>query len=256
MGLTTLFETSDSQSDFKEIPLYQKLEFSSLVCSLILVLIWGGLTFVSPSYSYIPFSDSLSSFPYKDSSFYELLYFGIGCLPTVWVIFFIFSLMQSNCIFYQRYFKRFSMFRSIWAHLMAVAVSNIVVIVMGNYLGRARPDFYARCDTNTNPYQCNVLSKRDLDDELRSFPSFYSATGMSSFLFLSSFLLKIIKNKETIISCICLIPLLLACLVGCKSIKNHKNHTDDVVGGLILGALTEIFIWKGSVKKIFVKENK
>lgn len=255
MKYTSFDEISNVQISNKEVSLFQKLEFSSLVCSFILVVIWGILTFVHPSASYIPFSDSLSNFPYVDNSFYDLLFFGGGCLGLVWIIFFIFSYMKKRCNFYGKYFNNFLTFRVFWTHIMIIAFSNIVVIVMGNYLGRARPDYYARCGVNTNPNQCKVLGKRELDDELRSFPSFYSATGMSSFLFLSSFLQKVIKRKEMIISCLCLTPVLLACFAGCTGIKWHKHHTDDVVGGFILGALTEQFIWKGSAKRIFTKDN-
>ncbi|KAH0787531.1 PAP2 superfamily protein [Histomonas meleagridis] len=129
---------------------------------------------------------------------------------------------------------------------------------MNTFFGRPKPDYFARCGKDVSPSECTILSKTELSDELKSFPSVYSATSVSSFLFLTLFMQKMIKRRPIYINCLCIVPLSLGILTGCLNIRQYKFHTDDVVGGFVIGSLCTLFIFKGSVKHIFprIKEEK
>ena len=160
---------------------------------------------IQPSRHFIPKNDSLSSYPHMEISMYINVIVIFLTIPFPWILLTIMHILQ-------RYFpKRFKFFRlgtAIWIHTSSILLPCIFSMVLCNFVGRVRPDFYSRCGNKATKDTCTILSNKELRDEFRSFPSISSTMAVSSMTFFSLFLLKLCIDSSTWLHCIFLIPLI------------------------------------------------
>lgn len=245
-------KSSETQDSENQNTWLHRIDIHELLTTICLCLTWGGLSYLSPQPLEIPPNDSLSSFPYFRSPTIPVYAIGLICFPMIWFVIGIFYIITKK---FPRSFRYFHFWSAIWIEMSIVAFANIIVSLLNFYIGRARPDFYARCGSEATPQSCHILSKKDLDEELRSFPSAHAASAMAALLYLSLFLQKINLFKPTWVTVFCGLFIILAFWIGSTQIKQYKHHIDDVFAGFFIAIVSCLFIWNGSHKRIFRKQD-
>lgn len=228
----------------------EKLDITELACMILSVCTWIGLSFLTPFHLHLPSENAEYRYPYKSKEIIPILVLILITFPCIWIFFVVLHFIHTR---FPKFFKHFNIFPCLWTHVTTVAVTNSVVLFIQNFVGRAGPDFYDRCGSTATPDTCSFLDKNDLNDLLRSFPSTHSASAISSFLFLSLFLQKLIKAKSTPLIILQSFPIIVGFWIGATRIRDYKSHPSDVIGGFIVGITICLVFWKTTKKVIFKK---
>jgi hypothetical protein len=207
-----------------------------------------GLFFVHPSSIYVPPYDSLSRFPGDGRSVIPAMWLGVIAFPAGWVVILSASVARRRL---PTIFRKFRVWPTIWIQMSCVISANVVASLLSVYLGRVRPTFYSKCGSTATPDRCPTLSAEQLIHEKKSFPSFTATTAMSSSLFLTLFVQKIVLRRPVWVSCGCLAFVVLGMWIGATELTTFQCHVDDVVAGFVIGAVCTGLIWVGSIGKIF-----
>ncbi|OHT17525.1 PAP2 superfamily protein [Tritrichomonas foetus] len=232
--------------------LLHKIDGNDLLTAIIVILIWIGLSFISPQTLYVPYNDSLSSYPYIDDDLISPIIYSIIIFPGSWLFISIFYIISKFLNFGQQdTFRKFHFWTAIWIHLISVVLTVDVIAFLNIFVGRVRPNFYARCGKITDPNECDVLSKYQFDNERKSFPASDPGAIMASMLFLTLLLQKMCLRRPSWVSCLSMIFVAFAFIAGSTCIREYKNHADDVVAGFAIGAIICSTLFYGSHKRIF-----
>ena len=222
-------------------------EFVGAICCC---LAWFGISFITPSPLYLPAGNPEFYYPFHSQETVATMWLVFTAFPFTWIILVLMKFLSNK---FPKKMNFFSIWSCIWAHMTSVSITNVVVIILQNYVGRASPDFYSRCGSSATPETCTFLDKSTLNEVLRSFPSQHAATSMSSLLFLTFFLQKLVKIDMTILSVLFALPTFAALWIGATRIKDYKKHASDVVAGFFIGFLTTKILFKTAKKRIFCK---
>ncbi|OHS98424.1 PAP2 superfamily protein [Tritrichomonas foetus] len=224
-----------------------KINANDLLCAIITVLLWAGLSFITPSTMYIPINDPQSSFPYKTDLIPSYI-LDILIFPVAWLFLLIFYVISKTS---KNKFRTIHFWTVLWLHIISVSTTNISTTVLNIWVGRVKPDYFARCGPNVHPDQCDILNKKQIAEEKKSFPSSDAAAMMASMTFLSFMLMKMCRQRPSWVTCICLLFIIFALWAGSIQISDHKSHPDDVIAGFVCGFSVCAFIWNSSYKRIF-----
>ena len=229
------------------------IDIPNLITMIVAIILFVCSLFVPVNPLYIPQNDSLSDFPYPGKETIStvvcaVIVFGVG-LVIIIAMFFL-------SLKFNKFFNQYNPFTACYIFITTVVVTNICVNVFKSYVGRARPDFYDRCGPYATYYNCTALSKSELNDEFKSFPSGHSATSMSGFIFIALFVQKLVKVRKLWVTLISCLFILLGFYIGATRIRDYKHHPDDVIGGFFVGLLFTFVIWERTYKSIFQKTKK
>ena len=232
--------------------IWKTIDGTELVGTLLSCSIWIGVSFITPSALSIPPENPEFSYPYHAKETIATVWLVFTAFPFIWAIF---GLMKFLSKKFPQHFKSFSFWSCVWCHITNVATTNVLTIIIQDYVGRASPDFYTRCGSSATPSSCPNLETSQLNDVLRSFPSSHASTSLSALLFLSLFLRKVIKPDISIISLIAILPVGLAVWIGATRIVDYRRHPSDVVAGYVIALLVTYVLFKGAKKRIFNRED-
>ncbi|EAX92720.1 PAP2 superfamily protein [Trichomonas vaginalis G3] len=226
----------------------EKLDIVELFCMIACVAAWVGFSFLTPNHLYLPPQNAEYNYPYKSREIIPVVVLEIITFPGVWLFFIMFYFIQKKLT---KIFKQFNIFPLIWTHISTVSITNSVVLILQNFVGRAGVDFYSRCGASATPDTCTFLDKNTLHDLLRSFPSTHAASAMSSYLFFTLYLQKLIKYKSTPLTILEFLPVFVGLWIGATRITDYKAHPCDVVAGYVIGTLITLVFWKTSKHVVF-----
>lgn len=239
----TMMEISERDPLWKRILIF--IDVPDMILSIITIAVWLGLSSLEPNYLYIPPHDSNSMFPASTSGFSYVL---LCC-----IVFGGFSVLLIICYFiarfYPKYFREFQLFHVAWGLVFTIAMCNIFVNIPKAYVGRPRPDIYARCGGENNMANC---SAKILKGEYKSWPSGHSSTSMSGSIFMAAFFIKFMYSNPISIIIATLFSL-FGIYVGATRIRDFRHHPDDVIAGLFLGFVSAYLVWENISPKFFLE---
>lgn len=231
----------------------QFADIPNLICTIVAIVAFVASNFSPLKPLYVPENDSLSDYPYPGKEQISTIICAVIVFATGIVLIIAFFFISSK---WRKFFKTFNPFTAIYTFITIVAVTNVCVNLFKSYVGRPRPDLYARCGVKNATYDnCpGIDSKSTKKDEFKSFPSGHSATSMSGFTFLALFLQKCVKTRKLWVTLLCSGFLLIAFYIGATRIRDYRHHTDDVLAGLFVGFLFCYIVWWRTYKEIFRKK--
>ena len=227
---------------------FASIDVPNLICAIVCAVLWGVSTQTKPNPLYVPANDSLSSFPKRDAGLpFTIVTVFVAAAQTV--------LAFGSYFLSARYptiLRQCKPFTAIWICLTCFCFTGFVTNIFKDYVGRARPDFYAYCGAGATYETCQDKDHRD--EEFRSWPSGHSSGSMSGGLFLTLFAQKVVRIQMAWVSVVSCVFVCLAVYVGCTRIIGFRHHPDDVMAGLFLGYVVTSVIWSRNWKDLFVEE--
>lgn len=229
------------------------VDIPNLVCMVVTIIAFIAANYVPVKQLYVPENDSLSSFPYPGKEKISTIVCAVIVIIIGIVMIVVFFLLSWK---FKRYFNQLNPFTAFYTFITVIAVTNVCVNIFKSYVGRPRPDLYARCGINGSINNCPGETKKVAKDEFKSFPSGHSATAMSGLIFIALFVQKCVKTRKLWVTTLCFLFILLAFYIGATRIRDFKHHTDDVLAGFFVGFLFCYIIWWRTYKEIFPKFKK
>lgn len=224
----------------------------NIIPAVVSIVLWSVATYFKLKPLYVPPYDSLSQFPKKGKNTVHNSHVIIINFAILIVLIIAFTLLNFKCS--KKIFRSFSPFTAIYAMVTAVCLTGFFTNVLKMYVGRARPDMYAYCGSQTAQYEtCTNIKKSKQKGEFVSWPSGHSSNAMSGCLFNCLFLQKAISVRKLWWTTFCSLFLFGAIYVACSRVRDYRHHTDDVLAGLFIGFVVTIFVWQRSYKDIFFK---
>ena len=104
---------------------------------------------------------------------------------------------------------------------------------------RAKPDTQEVCDSlNPTIEECyKVLTPKLVTEQFSSFPCYQAAEATACAVYISLLISYVINGFNALTMLIQLIPICFALFVSCSVIWDRQNHIDDVVVGMLIGAI-------------------
>lgn len=239
--------------DTDKINWLKSVDIPNLVCMVVTIIAFIAANYVPVKQLYVPENDSLSSFPYPGKEQISTIVCAVIVIVIGIVLIIAFYFISWKV---KRYFNQFNPFTAVYTFITVIAVTNVCVNIFKSYVGRPRPDLYARCGTGASINNCPGQTKKVAKDEFKSFPSGHSATAMSGLFFIALFIQKCVKTRKLWVTTLCFLFILLAFYIGATRIRDYKHHTDDVLAGFFVGFLFCYIIWWRTYKEIFPKHKK
>ena len=250
---TSLFFSSTMNDKLGRI--FKAIDPIDLLVTLILLILFVVMMMTNKTINplYVPENDSLSSFPYPGKSTVptNMLYAcSLGIPFAVAVIMFVLNLAFKN-----KFVKKMNIFAAIWVIVLDFLAVEIFTDVFKNYVGRPRPDIYARCGSTSAQYDtCTNIKESDRNDEWKSFPSGHSSISMSGMYIAASLFKGAMKFKNSSTAVIMLLFIFFALYVACSRIKDYRHHADDVVAGMFIGFVVASIVWENTYLRVFPEE--
>ncbi|KOS21748.1 putative diacylglycerol pyrophosphate phosphatase 1 [Escovopsis weberi] len=235
-------EANGSPSPFKR--LCQTSHAPDYVGLVILLTAWVMIDmFVTPFHRMFSTQDLRLSFPFAEHervsvswNFVYALFVPLGCLVT-------FNILARASV--RKHEATYLCF------LVAITLTQVLVDVVKNAVGRPRPDLLARCRPSPNAADpralvtiaaCTAPRDRVLEDGWRSFPSGHSSFSFAGLGFLSLFLagqLHVFNHatarRDLGRDLVCLAPLLGALLIAISRCQDYRHDVYDVTVGCAIG---------------------
>jgi diacylglycerol diphosphate phosphatase/phosphatidate phosphatase len=214
--------------------------FIDFIVLAVLAVVWFFMNRMTPRRLYVPKKDPRCSYPHYNTGITETQNLIIVLVTPLSVYLFLYILLKARVEL--KFIKKFDLFLVIIGHFGSVVVSNIFANIIKLQVGRPRPDFFTVLGPNaTSESLCpEDLSKKEFDEEFKSFPSGHSASAMSGTLFLAIFLLKAIKSKQFWLKLLVLSLFVYPYIIGCTRITQYRHHPDDVIMGFFIGSAVPI----------------
>ncbi|OHS96115.1 PAP2 superfamily protein [Tritrichomonas foetus] len=198
---------------------------------------------------YVPIGDSLSQFPHPDKETVPALILLVVLIVVPLVIFIVFYFSSKKL---PDFFRTFNIWAVIWTLLTSQMAVQLVTELLKTYVGRARPDMYARCGENAQYETCKATGSI-LSDSFKSFPSGHASGSFGAMYFTAMFIMKVFTSRSVLVSYLALLFALLGLWVGSTRIRDFRHHPDDVVAGFFVGYVVTKLIWKNAKDRIFPK---
>lgn len=142
-------------------------------------------------------------------------------------------------------FPDFSKNRILCAYFCSIGINFVVSNGLKRFVARPRPDTIAVCGGDGSYQRCKqVLSGLELTHQFFSFPSAHASESMAALCFFSMFLSDVWTSKSLIMLVFRLFPICLSLLIGASRIWDRRHHADDVVAGLLIGAVSAVFVYR------------
>lgn len=236
-----------------EQPLWKRIldfiDIPDMIVALLLLALWLILSaYMPPSPLYIPENDSNSLFPKSPHG--STVPFSILCVVVLGVFELLIIALYFLAKRFPRFFRPYKMFAAGWALLACISLSNIITNIFKNYVGRARPDIYAKCGSDLK--SCTA---KELEGEFKSWPSGHTATSISGTVFMGLFLDFFFRKRYLAWNIFTALFIIFGIYVGASRIVDFRHHTDDVLAGAFVGLLVDLLIWDRSKRNIFPKES-
>ena len=223
-------------------------DLPNMICAIVCGGLWLMSTYTTPTPLYIPPNDSLSSFPKRDVGLpytYVTIGFCVGLAALVAVSYFLSSR-------YPTLLRQCRPFTTIWIGLTCFCLTGFITNIFKDFVGRARPDFYAYCGEGATYETCQDKAHRD--EEFRSWPSGHSSGSMSGAIFLAFFAQKAVRLQAAWVSVAASIFICAAFYVGSTRIIGFRHHPDDVIAGLFLGYVVTSLVWQKTQEDLFEQD--
>jgi phosphatidate phosphatase len=196
----------------------------------------------------VPPNDALSDFPYPGTETVPngvavLLLFAINATVIV-ALFFL-----GRCA--PAHFRAFHLFRAVWAFLAAWLLVLAITEGLKCYVGRPRPDIYARCGYNATYAQCAEALGAGAKDAFKSWPSGHSSNSMCAGTFAGLFVQRGVRSAQLWVALLGAAFLLFGFGVGASRIRDYRHHADDVLAGLFIGWVCTYMVWGRARRRIF-----
>jgi phosphatidate phosphatase len=199
---------------------------------------------------YVPPNDALSNFPYPASESVPMVVAGVLIFAMNAILIAGLLLLSSR---FPDYFRRFNLFPAIWTFVGTGILVMIVTEILKNYVGRPRPDKYARSGYNATYDQCKAELGHAGDDEFKSWPSGHSSESMYGGTFAALFFQKVVTSDHLWVATVGAAFLLFGFGIGASRIRDYRHHADDVLAGLFVGWVCTYTVWVRAKKRIFVE---
>ena len=148
------------------------VDIPNLIAMIISIILFIGSLYVPVNPLFFPVDDDQSNFPHPGKETISTIILCVivfGCGIFLIVIMFFMSLK------FPKVFNQYNPFTAAYIFITVVVVTNICVNIFKSYVGRPRPDLYDRCGENASFDNCPALSKSEINDEFKSFPSGHAA---------------------------------------------------------------------------------
>jgi phosphatidate phosphatase len=197
---------------------------------------------------YVPPNDALSDFPYPGAD-------SVSTGAAVGFLFVINAAVIVGLFFLARshpdHFRQFHIFRAIWALLSSWLLVLIITEFLKVYVGRPRPDIYARCGFNATYAQCRAVIGDAAVDAFKSWPSGHASNCMVAGTYAGLFFQYAVKIDQLWVALFGVAFLLYGFGVGASRIVDYRHHTDDVLAGLFVGWVGTYMVWIRERHRIF-----
>jgi phosphatidate phosphatase len=125
--------------------------------------------------------------------------------------------------------------------------------LLKDFVGRPRPDIYARCGYNATFEQCKAAIGDGAEDAFKSWPSGHSSTAMFGGLFAGLVFRGIVASDHLWVAVLGAAFSLLGFWVGATRIRDYRHHPDDVLAGLFVGWVCTYSVWVRAKKRVFAR---
>ncbi|ORX51525.1 acid phosphatase/Vanadium-dependent haloperoxidase [Piromyces finnis] len=221
--------------------------------TLIIAIVLLGITaYVPPFERQFKLDDITISHPHKGDTFKMGPLVGVSSLVIIIII----------AGFNIKKFTRYNFHQALMGALFAITISTLFAHVIKMFVGRYRPDFIDVCDVDfekvqelynkynvsssisygpRNLYNTTICrtSKKDLNEERRSFPSGHSSYIFSAMTYLSLFIagqINLMDKKSYIWKYFVIsLPYFVAITVALSRVFDYRHHWEDVTVGSLLG---------------------
>jgi phosphatidate phosphatase len=146
---------------------------------------------------------------------------------------------------------KFRLCSAIWMCISSWLIVMLITEISKRYVGRPRPDIYARCGKDAEYQQCRSAIGDDADDEFKSWPSGHASMSMFGGAFAGLFFQRVVVSNQLWVAVIGAACTLLGFGVGATRIRDFRHHTDDVLAGLFLGWVCTYGVWSMARKRVF-----
>ena len=195
--------------------------------------------------NFVPFisTDIENSLSTETFSYWSLCIVTFGVGLAIVVGFWLITYFDSGC------------FRAAASYIFSIGAAMLICSALAKFIGRPRPDTLTLCGGDGSYKTCqSILGKSDLAMQFASFPCTEAAEAMAAAIFISLYLSELITSYNNFTSLITSIPIFAAFFVASACIWDRKNHVDDVVAGLVVGALSGLVAFRTFKKSL--KEKK
>jgi phosphatidate phosphatase len=235
----------------RSVTWFEFIDIWSLVTAAVVIIIMCICRFATPLHDlYVPPNDSLSDFPYPGKSTVPTPILYILIFPVAFVL-------VCGAFFAQRFLpnrlREFNPFTAAWVFATIFGLTAGATDLFKNYVGRPRPDIYARCGYNATYESCRSVIGDDALDEFKSWPSGHASMSMCAFLFDALFVQELVRGRSLAASAVAGFIVFIPLYIGASRIRDFRHHTDDVLAGLFVGTLCTLVVWIRMHKRIFLK---
>ncbi|KAI9216547.1 phosphatidic acid phosphatase type 2/haloperoxidase [Blastocladiella britannica] len=133
---------------------------------------------------------------------------------------------------------------------MGSTCSALAAEVLKNVVGRLRPDFLARCNAVIDPFTKLPACTGDPHTVMlgrQSFPSSHSVEALAGWGFLVLFLSGTLSSRSRSnpwVVCLLMSLGVLPLVVSISRITDNRHHTEDVLGGGLIGLAAAVFWYR------------
>jgi phosphatidate phosphatase len=220
--------------------------------SLLLAYVLRGIEMylIEMNSLYVPPNDSLSKYPMRpDTVSGDLLH----TLVLVIVVFTVALLFFFHRLF-PYWFRGINVFAAIWVWGCEACLVELLTDLFKQFVGRARPIFYAICGPDTQFDTCDpTVPLSTVSDVFQSWPSGHATNAMQGFLFAALLWKKGVVSTVSWVSTGAIAICSVAFFIGATRITDYKHHADDVLAGFLIASLVCGLIWYRGHRRIFPK---
>ncbi|EAY05104.1 PAP2 superfamily protein [Trichomonas vaginalis G3] len=124
------------------------------------------------------------------------------------------------------------------SYIFSIASAMLVCAAIGKIVGRPRPDTIAICGGDGSYLTCTgFLDQKQLASQFSSFPATEAAEAMAAAIFLCLYIGELIPYYNNVTSLLMASPIFFAIFVVAACIWDRRNHIDDAVCAMIIGAV-------------------
>jgi phosphatidate phosphatase len=224
-------------------------DFITLFINIALQVVERSLVSLIPLY--VPPNDSLSNFPQRPGETVSSAAVHTGVI--VALVLSIAGIFVLHRVF-PYWFRPINIFAGIWIWGCEASLITVMTDLFKNFVGHARPNFYAICGRNTQFDTCNpAVSQAALTNTFQSWPSGHTTNAMHGALFCALLWKKAVVSTVSWASTAALALTFVAFIVGATRIRDYVHHADDVLAGLLIASIICGLMWYRGHRRIFPK---
>lgn len=217
-------------------------DICTLILMFLLLIIFFGITVQTTTYSYSSQTDLNN--PTKSDTYTTAVLSSYLILCGILSLFLCYIAKEPH-----------SLYPCFLYYMFCITSTILITMILKYLIARPRPDTITLCDSPSSDACKEILTKHYIFNQYQSFPSGHASFSMCVSTFLYCFLNEILPVDSFIYIMIKILPLFGAFFISFTRIWDFQYHTEDVVCGLLLGAVIGLLSFKMYKHEIHTKLN-